>query len=242
MKIIPVIDVLNGNVMHAIRGERKRYRPLKSVLCRSVNPLEIALTFESLGFRSLYLADLDAISGKPANFSLYQQIGTKTNLDLMVDAGITDFGKAKKMLETVTSKIVIGTETLRSLDFLEQVVKFGKERVLVSVDLKKGGVLSVSKSIASMNVSSLVRTIGNMGITNFILLDLDRVGTENGANVDVLKELLKKTKNKVLVGGGIRNLQELEELKNLGVHGVLIATALHNKQIKVDELKNAGFL
>lgn len=243
MKIIPVIDVLNGIAVHAIRGERKRYPPLRSVLCRSVDPLDIALTFESLGFSRLYLADLDAILGKSANFALYQQIKTKTNLDLMVDAGIAEVTKAKKVLETEVPKVVIGTETLRSLDFINQAVKsFGEERVVVSIDLKEGKVLSVSETIASMNATSLAQTLGNMGINQIILLDLDRVGTERGADVEVLKDFLKKTKVKVLVGGGIRSLQDLEELRNLGVYGALVATALHNGKLEVDELKSAGFL
>ena len=122
MKTIPVIDVLNCIAVHAIRGQRKRYQPLRSMLCRSLDPLDIALTFSSLGFKNLYLADLDAILGKSANFSLYRQISTKTNLELMVDAGIADITKAEKVLEAGVTKIVIGSETLRSLDFLNQLI------------------------------------------------------------------------------------------------------------------------
>ena len=243
MKIIPVIDVLDGIAVHAVRGERRHYRPLRSVLCSSVDPLDMALTFESLGFDSLYLADLDAILGKSTNFALYQQIKTKTNLDLMVDAGIAELTKAEKLLKTGVSKIVIGTETLLSLDFVNQAVEFfGENRVVVSIDLKRGKVMSVSENIKSMNPIPLAQTLEKIGVSQIILLDLDRVGTERGANVEVLKEVLKKTKVRVLVGGGIRSLQDLEELRNLGVSGALVATALHNGKLRVDELKSAGFL
>lgn len=243
MKIIPVIDVLDGIAVHAVRGERRHYRPLRSVLCSSVDPLDMALTFESLGFDSLYLADLDAILGKSTNFALYQQIKTKTNLDLMADAGIAELTKAEKLLKTGVSKIVIGTETLLSLDFVNQAVEFfGENRVVVSIDLKRGKVMSVSENIKSMNPIPLAQTLEKIGVSQIILLDLDRVGTERGANVEVLKEVLKKTKAKVLVGGGIRSLQDLEELRNLGVSGALVATALHNGKLRVDELKSAGFL
>lgn len=243
LKIIPVIDVLNGIAVHAVRGERRYYRPLRSVLCSSVEPLDMALTFESLGFDSLYLADLDAILGKSTNFALYQQIKTKTNLDLMADAGIAELTKAEKLLKTGVSKIVIGTETLLSLDFVNQAVEFfGENRVVVSIDLKRGKVMSVSENIKSMNPIPLAQTLEKIGVSQIILLDLDRVGTERGANVEVLKEVLKKTKAKVLVGGGIRSLQDLEELRNLGVSGALVATALHNGKLRVDELKSAGFL
>ncbi len=243
MKIVPVIDILNGIAVHAIRGERRRYRPLRSVLCRSVDPLDMVLTFESLGFNSLYLADLDAILGKSTNFALYQRIKTQTNLNFMVDAGITEVTEAEKLLKAGVSEIVIGTETLRGLDFVNQAVKsFGENRVVVSIDLKRGEVISVSESIKSINPVSLAQTLKKIGVNQIILLDLDRVGTEHGANVQVLKDIFKKTNVKVLVGGGIRSIQDLKELRNLGAFGALVATALHNGKLKVEELKSAGFL
>jgi len=242
MKIIPVIDVLNGAAVHGIRGERERYQPLKSTLCRSADPLDIALAFESLGFSSLYLADLDAILGKSANFNIYRQIVTQTRLDLMVDAGIADITRAE-VLATEVSKIVIGSETLGSLDFLGQAVKsFGENKIVVSIDLKKGKVLSVSEAIASMDAVSFAQELRKIGINQIILLDLDRVGTEHGINLALLRSILEKTGVDVLVGGGIKGIQELEELRKLGVSGALVATILHNGKLEVDELKSAGFL
>jgi len=243
MKIIPVIDVLNAVAVHGIRGERERYQPLKSTLCRSADPLDIALTFESLGFNRLYLADLDAILGKSANLSIYRQIMTQTRLDLMVDAGIADITRAEEVLATEVSKIVIGSETLSGLDFLGQAVKaFGEDKVVVSIDLKEGKVLSVSEAIASMDAVSFAQELRKIGINQIILLDLDRVGTEHGINLALLRSVLEKTGVEVLVGGGIRSLQELEELRKLGVSGALVATILHNGKLQIDELKSASFL
>ncbi len=244
MNVIPVIDVLNGAAVHGIRGERKRYQPLKSVLCRSADrPLDIASAFKSLGFSSLYLADLDAITGKSANFNTYRQIVAQTGLDLMVDAGITDLTKAEKVLAVDVPKIVVGSETLTSLDFLGQAVKaFGEDKIVVSIDLKQGKVLSASEAITLMDAVSFAQELGKVGIKQVILLDLDRVGTEHGINLPLLKTIIEKTGVEVLVGGGIRSLRELEQLRKLGVSGALIATILHNGKLAVDELKSAGFL
>jgi phosphoribosylformimino-5-aminoimidazole carboxamide ribotide isomerase len=243
MKVIPVIDVLNGVAVHGIRGERERYQTLKSTLCKSADPLDIALTFESLGFSSLYLADLDAILGKSANFNIYRQIMTQNRLDLMVDAGTADITKASKVLATEVSKIVIGSETLGSLDFLGQAVKsFGEEKIVVSIDLKEGKLLSASEAIASMDAVSFAQELRKIGIDQIILLDLDRVGTEHGINLALLRSVLEKTGVEVLVGGGIRSLQELEQLRKLGVSGALVATILHNGKLTIDELKSASFL
>ena len=243
MKVIPVIDVLKGVAVHGVRGERDRYQPLRSILCESADPLDIALAFESLGFTGLYLADLDAILGKSANFNVYRQIMTETGLDLMVDAGIANFVRAEEVLATEVSKIVVGSETLETLEFLSQAVKaFGEDRVVVSIDLKKGKVLSASEVIASLDAVSFAQELGKIGVAQIILLELDRVGTEQGINWALLRTILEKTRVDVLVGGGIRSLQELEELRKLGVSGALVATILHNGKLPVDELTTANLL
>ena len=244
MNVIPVIDILNGVAVHGIQGKRKQYQPLKSVICKSADqPLEIASAFKSLGFGGLYLADLDAILGNSANFNIYRKIVAQTCLDLMVDAGITDITKADEVLAADVPKIVVGSETLTSLDFLCQAVKvFGENKIVVSIDLKQGKLLSASETIAQLDAVSFAQELEKVGVNQIILLDLDRVGTEHGINLPLLQTLIEKTGVEVLVGGGIRSLKELEELRELGISGALIATILHNGKLDVDELKSAGFL
>ena len=243
MEIIPVLDILNGIVVHAVRGRREEYLPVTSTLCKSANPVDVALAFKSLRFNQLYLADLDAILSGLANFSLYRQIKADTGLELMVDAGIADLEKAMRVLESGVSKIIVGTETLNEPDFVKQVVEsFGEDRVTVSLDLKEGEVVSVSEVIRSMSPLAVAKAFQKMGITRIIVLDLARVGTRKGVNVGILREILKKVKVEVLTGGGIRDIKDLQLLRHLGVSGVLLATALHSGKITAKELNSAGFL
>ncbi len=243
MKIIPVIDILNNVAVHGIRGERKRYKPLESILFKNVNPIQIASVFEILGFDTLYVADLDAILEDSPNFEVYRQICNKTKLNLMVDAGISDLFRAEQLIDIGISKIVIGTETLKNLDFVKQAVDtFGKEKVVVSIDQKRGTILTISKSLSNIDFFSAARTIVNLGVKQIIDLDLDRVGTEHGINKEEIRKILETIQVDLLVGGGIRNLNELQELETLGIYGVLVATVLHNGKLAIDDLRSAGFL
>jgi phosphoribosylformimino-5-aminoimidazole carboxamide ribotide isomerase len=90
MKIIPVLDLLDGIAVHAMRGERNKYQPLESILSHSPDPLELAKAFDSWGFNELYIADLDAILKDEEDFSVFTRITSETGLSLMVDAGISD--------------------------------------------------------------------------------------------------------------------------------------------------------
>jgi len=243
MKIIPVLDVLNGVIVHAVGGKREKYYPVKSVLCASSDPVNVASTFRSLGFDELYMADLDAILNNNANFSLYKQIKAMTDLNLMVDAGISDFEKARKVLENEVSKIIIGTETLENLDFVKEAVKLlGKNRVIVSLDLKGGKIVSIDSYIKSRSPTELAKVFKGMDVAQIIVLDLARVGMDKGLSLGIVKEILEQAQVEVLTGGGVRDIEDLEKLRSMGVSGVLVATALHNGRLAIKKLEQFGFI
>jgi len=243
VKIIPVIDILDGIVVHAVRGIRKEYQPLKSVLCASADPVDVARALKGFGFAEMYVADLDAITGGHTNFTILQQIVDETGFELMVDAGITDLARAKRVLESRVSKVIIGTETLGSIGFVAEAVEFfGSEKIVVSLDLMGDKVLSKLEFDKSKDPVVLLREFQKMGVAQIIVLDLARVGSAEGVNLPVLKRMLMNHNVKVLVGGGVRNIRDLVELKNLGVSGALLATALHSGRITLEELRLAGLL
>lgn len=243
MRIIPVLDILDGVVVHAVAGVRQEYLPIRSVLCTSANPPDVALAFKSIGFKQLYVADLDAILGNVPNFRQYAEIKAATGLQLMVDGGVVDVENARKVLESGASEIIIGTETLKELEFVKQAIEsFGQDRVVVSLDLKDGKIVSVSEAIRFTDPLALAMRFQQMGVTRIIVLDLAKVGTGQGVNVAIVKEILEKVQVEVLTGGGVRDIQDLYLLRRLGVSGVLLGTALHSGRLTVDELKPAGFL
>ncbi len=243
MKIIPVIDVLEGRVVHAVRGRRKEYQPLKSNLCASTNPLDVAAVLKALGFSELYVADLDAITRGQANFSILKNIADKTSLELMVDAGINTLKKAERVLKSHVSKVIIGTETLSSTSLVAEAVRlFGRDRVVVSLDLRGEQVISGFELGALKDPVALLREFQEAGVSQIIVLDLARVGSGEGVNMPFLREVLRNIKANVYVGGGVRDVKNLVELKGVGVFGVLLATALHSGKISLKELKQAGLL
>jgi len=243
MKIIPVIDVLEGRVVHAVRGRRKEYQPLKSNLCASTNPVDVAAALKALGFSELYVADLDAITRGQVHFSIFKNIADKTGLELMVDAGIDTLEKVENVLESHVSKVIIGTETLPGVSLVADAVKlFGSERVVVSLDLMGDHVISGFELGVLAEPMALLREFQEAGVSQVIMLDLARVGSGEGVNVPFLREVLRNFTAKVFVGGGVRDVKDLVELKNIGVFGVLVATALHSGKISLKELKQAGLL
>ena len=241
LKVVPVIDIRNGIAVHAVKGRRSEYQPLKSVLCPSANPLDVALTFRKLGFSELYIADLDAILTGHPNFAVLKQIASATGLSLMVDAGVANLERAEKLVKSNVTKVIIGTETLPRLSFVREAVEtLGKKRVVVSLDLKGGEVLSGFELGKFSSPLDLLLEFQEMGVKQVIVLDLARVGSGEGVNTSFLASTLNNLGVKVLVGGGVRGITDLTEIRNMGTFGVLIATALHSGEITVEQLKQAG--
>jgi phosphoribosylformimino-5-aminoimidazole carboxamide ribotide isomerase len=243
LKVIPVLDVLGGVAVHAIRGKRKEYQPLKSVLCASAEPLDVAAALRALGFSELYVADLDAITGGQPNFSLFKRLAGGSGLALLVDAGVTSLKRAEEVLDSGVSKVIIGTETLQSMGFVAEAVgSLGSKRIMVSLDLMGDRVLSRFELGRLSEPLAFLRELEETGVSQVIVLDLQKVGSSEGVNTAFLKEVLRNIKADVFVGGGVRDVKDLMELKDLGVFRVLVATALHSGKISPESLKQAGLL
>jgi phosphoribosylformimino-5-aminoimidazole carboxamide ribotide isomerase len=237
LKIIPVIDILDGLTVHAIRGERRKYKPVTSVLCMSNDPVEFALTFRRLGFSQLYIADLDAILKRKPNVAAVKRIA-QAGMRLMVDAGVTDLARAKELLDNRVSEVIIGTETLSSTLVVEEAVRiFGSDKIMISLDMCRQRLLGKLNLAKSMDPIAVLRAFQDMNVKKAIVLDLARVGSKEGIDETLLDKILKNFNLEIYVGGGVRDSADLHRLSSLGVSGVLVATALHNGSIHVDEVK-----
>ena len=101
MRVLPVIDLLGGQVVRGVAGRREEYRPIVSRLTSSTRPLDVARGFrEHLRLDELYLADLDAIAGKRAAVDVCAAL-LSDGFRLWVDAGVNDMD-ALRMFPVVT--------------------------------------------------------------------------------------------------------------------------------------------
>jgi len=241
LKVIPVIDILNGVAIHAVKGKRREYKPLKSTLCTSSCPVKVASAFEKCGFNELYVADLNAILDKGDNVNALNEIRKNTHLQLMVDAGASNLNQVRKLLGQGVSKVIIGTETLTDLDFVKTAVEhFGTEKIVVSLDLKAGKVQSKSKVIQAMTPLSFACELQSLDVSELIVLDLAKVGSGEGVDYSLLQDMVDNLTLKVLAGGGVRDTNDLTVLMNIGIYGVLLATALHSGRVSMKTLSQSG--
>jgi phosphoribosylformimino-5-aminoimidazole carboxamide ribotide isomerase len=101
--------------------------------------------------------------------------------------------------------------------------------------VKLGRVVAESKELALPPEEVAVR-FDSAGVSEILLLSLDRVGTAAGPDCSTLSRVLPRIAAPVLVGGGIRSVEDIYLLRELGCAGVLIATALHTGRITREDV------
>lgn len=233
MQIIPVIDLLNGVVVHAKKGERQHYQPIQSLLTSSCKPLDIvAALLEIYPFTQLYIADLNAIQktadAYKTNYNVIEAIAQRyPDLRLWVDAGISNNHELGAWGE-LNVRLVLGSENFATIDNYCS-LKHHEKNFVLSLDFMPRGYQGPAELL----------TQNEHWPQDVIVMSLANVGTNQGANIPLLGEILNRKKDlNVYAAGGIRDVGDLMLVKQIGVQGALLATALHQKQITTKALEN----
>lgn len=239
MQILPVLDLLGGVVVRGVAGQRERYRPIVSRIVDVATPIDVARAFRrQFGLSQLYVADLDAILHHRPNFEIYRQLADD-QFDLLIDAGIRDLETAAKIFESGAGALIAGLETTPNPQFLSALIRLcGQQRLIFSIDLKAGQLLTAGTAWRELTPLQLAKTCIHLGVDRLIILDLAQVGSSNGISTLSLCADIRKLAPEVqlITGGGIRHLDDLQQLAAARITGVLIASALHDGQISRDDL------
>ncbi|MBN2417897.1 MAG: hypothetical protein JXL81_00800 [Deltaproteobacteria bacterium] len=243
MRIIPVIDLLEGRVVHGVRGKREKYRPVESLLVPGSDPVEVAgALIKETGCSEIYIADLDAILGKGDNSKIITGIFEKYGVSLWVDAAAFDAPSVVSMKRSGAKAVILGTETFSDLnEFCRITERFPIEELIISIDISGGKVISRADRLKGVDPIDAMDILSETGVRQFILLTLDMVGSGEGPDIELIKRTRKKYPEYILIaGGGVRLPIHLEQLNTAGADGVLVATSLHYGWITGEDINKFG--
>jgi HisA/HisF family protein len=232
MILIPVIDIMQGQVVRALRGDRRNYQPIVSALCASSDPVTVARVLcRHCDARHLYVADLDALQGRPAQAELLRTIAQALpGVELWIDAGFADAAAAAALcaqLGAAQERVVavFGSESMRSRAALEQC--FGAQgqagtQAVLSLDRRDGTRLDAA---GCWDLPALWPR-------RVIVMTLERVGADAGPDLATLREVQQRSPATALIGaGGIRDQADLDQARAAGAWAWLVASALHDGRL-----------
>lgn len=228
MNVIPVIDLLNGQVVHARHGNRQDYRPITSALCDGSEPMAMVAALQRLyPFTQLYIADLDAIQGVGQHDAIIAAISQQyPRLQIWLDSGFNSV-HAIEQWRTQNVLPVLGTESLVDMAHYHQLAEACGQHYVLSLDFKAGLYVGpVELLTASSDWPEQV-----------ICMTLNQVGSNTGADWQQLQQLQAlASKQALYAAGGIRGMEDLQRLAGMGIGGALLATALHSSAISGQQL------
>ncbi len=236
LNLIPVVDLLQGQVVRAVRGDRKAYRPIVSALCASSDPVTVArILCDHCAARQLYVADLDALQGGPVQIAvLADLLRALPEVELWLDAGLADIdaGEAlRSQLAPYASRIVLvfGSESLRSREALER--RFAKDEEDAGAG-RSGAALSLDRRDGQRLDPAGCWDAVELWPKRLIVMTLERVGSGAGPDLETLQEVRRLAPAATVIGaGGIRGEDDLARASAAGADAWLVASALHDLQL-----------
>jgi len=228
--VIPVIDLMGGEVVHARRGDRAAYRPIRSPLVEGSRPQAVAAALLALApFRRLYVADLDALRGTGGHDAVIAELaGAHPQLEIWVDRGESDPATLRRRAEIGPGVSVIGSESFSHGDALRSACQ------------ASAGVLSLDHDASGPIGPADAHADSAFWPDRVIVMTLARVGADAGPDLDRLEGVLSLAgARRVYAAGGVRGADDLTALEKLGVAGALVASALHDGRLSREALEQA---
>jgi len=240
MQVIPVLDLLDGHVVRAVRGERAGYLPIRSSLAATSEPLDIARALlAASGARTLYIADLGAIlQQRPHVATLAALRAALPGIDIWLDAGYADYASMLALFARIdasgplapplaaTLVPVFGTESLQDIHALRAAETAGFAPIL-SLDHRAGQLL------CAPSVCESPWPARSWWPRKVIAMTLDQVGSYDGPDLATFERIRAAAPagTEVIGAGGIRNGDDMAAAARTGALAWLVASALHDRGI-----------
>ena len=237
MKIIPAIDLMNGEVVRLFKGDPNQ----KTVY--SNNPVEIAKKWESSGADMLHLVDLDATLGLGNNYETLKEICQNISIPVQVAGGLRDITKIANTLD-FAQRVVVGTLAMQLKQseqesiLLEMISQFGKDRLVVSIDHVDGEIVTHGwQKNTGLKLQDVTNEFVKDGFSEFLSTNVSKDGTLQGPDIISLKEICQINGTNIIASGGISKLNDVQEIKKYNPYGVILGKALYEGLISIEEAK-----
>lgn len=240
MKIIPAIDIKDGKCVRLLQGDFEKTTEYSS------DPTEIARQFAAFAATDLHLVDLDgARFGKQMNKAIVAAIASVSNLEIQLGGGIRDAETVSNWLATGVTRCVIGSLAVTEPDTVKAwLSRFGGDKIVLALDVKldeqKEPLLTTHGWTRDTNTSlfECIKDFMSAGLQHVLCTDVSRDGAMAGPNIELYERVLASFPDLQLqASGGVRNIDDLDNLRRIGVPAAISGRALLDGKITAEEIE-----
>jgi len=223
MFLYPAIDLVGGKAVRLYKGDYAQ------MTVYSEDPVSVAKAFQAAGAKHIHLVDLEgAKSGKPENLDTIKKIIQETDLFVEVGGGIRNMETVAAYLSNGVDRVILGTAAVTNPEFLEMALAQYGERIAAGVDLKDGFVAIKGWTETShLTVDMFFEKMQALGVKTVICTDISRDGAMKGTNRELYRELSRKYDIALIASGGVSDMEDVQVLAEMGLHGAIIGKAYY---------------
>ena len=224
MIILPAIDIIDRKPVRLYQGDYAQ----KEIVGSSV--MELAKNFEQSGAEYIHLVDLDgAKEGKRVNHEIILETAHALDVPVEVGGGIRTMAQIESYLENGIDRVILGTSAMEDPQLLQDALRRYGERIAVGIDCRDGLVYGRGWLEASeLHYITFAKQLEEMGVQTVIVTDISKDGTLSGPNTDMLAALKEQSGMRIIASGGIRSIEDIAALKQLGLYGAITGKAMYH--------------
>lgn len=232
MMVIPAIDIRDGRVVRLKQGDYKQET------LYSGTPLTVAKQFEAAKASRLHVVDLDgAKDGSPKNRDIIIELAKKCDIPIEVGGGIRSVEAAQYYLDNGVDYVIVGSMAINDFERLKTLVSMYPSRIIVGVDAKEGMVATEGwRNETSVDSETFIKTLQTIGVETVIFTDIAKDGMLEGINAALYAKLVARTHLNLIASGGVSTKEDIETLRAINVHGVIIGRALYEKRLRLEDV------
>ena len=225
--LLPAIDIRGARVVRLVRGDFDRETTF------SDDPARVARDFVEGGAHWHHVVDLDgARSGEPVNGSAIEEIHAAVGgaASIEVAGGLRSADAVAQAIERGAARAVVGTAVLSNRAFgADLIARFGAARIAIAVDVRGGLARGEGWRDGAPGVppEDLIESLTNVGVEVFEVTSIDRDGLLGGPDLELLRRLVALKRGHVIASGGIRDVDDLRAVRQLGCSGAIVGRALY---------------
>lgn len=231
MIIYPAIDVKDGKCVRLVQGL------FTDVTVYSDNPVEMALKFEKMGAQYIHVVDLDgARLGDPRNIGIINEMAVKLGIPLQMGGGIRTIEMMEIVLSRGIHRVILGTSAVKDPALVKKAVQTFENSVAIGIDAKDGMVaIEGWAKTSEFTAIGFAKKMQELGAKTIIYTDISRDGMLSGPNLKAMEEMVKAVDIEVIASGGVKCLEDIKNLKETGVSGVIVGKALYTGDIDLQK-------
>jgi phosphoribosylformimino-5-aminoimidazole carboxamide ribotide isomerase len=238
MILLPAIDILDGKAVRLAQGE------FDQQTIYDQDPLHAALRWVRAGARALHIVDLDgARTGEPANLEHVRRIAAEVGVPVQVGGGLRSAAAMRAALQAGATRVVLGTAAYRDMDFLDETIAEHRDRVVVSVDVRRGRLAAAGWTVQTeIPVQAVIESLGRRGVSRFVYSNIERDGMLTGPDLDEVRQISQIVRGTFVYSGGVSSVDDLRALAALravNLAGVIVGKALYEQRFTVGEAHRA---